>query len=568
MAARRSRERTGLDDGLNKRRACPRRQSEDEVDYKSNLAADGKTTIAHLFFLSLFPPPPNSYNLKRKVAGLPPVTREWYEARAAALKASLASGGGGGGGAAGASASSSSAVSAGAARSWLDPLTRKKFTSEATYRTFVSSNKYRELVKRSGQPAPEAVVVVHSLEGGGSEAGGNGGNGGGGATTRSQAAAARKKQQQGAAGTAATTARDVLPAMATPTTSAAATAAAFRVAAPNGVTFAAGNDMEAEGDEDDDEKADAEDDNSSGWETASDNEDEIEPWDPTVSLFDNKKFDSVEACLEHMWRKFSFYIPDVAHCSDPGGFLSYLGAKLRSGLVPLYTRGDDEGGKTFHSLHAVQRHMIDLGNCRVCWEGNEDEYAEWYQWSDDDGDDDEMDYSDDDDGDDDEIDYSDDDGDDDDIAASAGNSNAAEEAFELALPNGKVIGARAFAKFYKQSHRPFARSAAAAAGGGGGGGARRALAGAGAAARAANLGSGIIGGAGNSLALTAAAREQQRSAVVARYRAMGVKEADVPAAARKERKARNAQQRGRARETLRSALAANVNRNLPKNVPY
>jgi len=419
----------------------------------------------------------------------------------------------------------------------------------------VSSNKYKDLVKKSGQPAPEVVVVVHSLESGN---GGNGSGSGTGATTRAQAAAAaaaalKKKQQQQTSTTA-----NVLPAMATPTTSDAATAAAFRVAAPNGVTFAAGNDMEVEEVEEEKEANDADDGDSSGWETASDADEEgpIEPWDPTVSLFDNKKFDSVERCLEHMWKKFSFYIPDVAHCADPEGLLRYLGAKVRSGLVPLYYRGDDEQSRRFHSLHAVQRHMVDLGNCRVCWEGNEDEYAEWYQWSDDDDDDD----------DDDEMEFSDDD--DDHETAAAATTSATEEAFELALPNGKVIGARAFAKFYKQSHRPFARAAAAGAGG------NRALqaplSGAGAAARAANLGSGISGGKANldALALTAAGREQQRSAIVARYRAMGVKEADVPAAAKKERKARNVQQRGRARETLRSALAANINRNLPKNVPY
>ena len=255
-----------------------------------------------------------------------------------------------------------------------------------------------------------------------------------------------------------------------------------------------------------------------------------------------------------MWKRFSFYIPDVQHCADPAGLLSYLGAKIRSGLVPLYTRGDDEGaGKQFHSLHAVQRHMVDLGNCRVCWEGNEDEYAEWYEWSDDD--------------DDDAMDYSDNDDDDDAVA----NNSTNDEAFELALPNGKVIGARAFSKFYKQSHRPFPRAAAAANGGRAGQHQQRVLSGAGAAARAANLGSGLPGSgsrSASSLALTAAGREQQRSAIVARYRAMGVKEADVPAAAKKERQARKAQFRGRARETLRTALAANVNRNLPRNVPY
>ena len=298
----------------------------------------------------------------------------------------------------------------------------------------MSSNKYRELVKKSGQPAPEAVVVVHSLE-----SGNGNGNSGGGATTRSQAAAAAKKKKE-----ALPPPRNVLPVMAKPTTSDAATAAAFRVAAPNGVTFAAGNDME-EDEEGEEGGANADGgggDNSSGWETASDDESEIEPWDPTVSLFDNKKFET----------------------------------KIRSGLVPLYTRGDDEGaGKQFHSLHAVQRHMVDLGNCRVCWEGNEDEYAEWYEWSDDD--------------DDDAMDYSDNDDDDDAVA----NNSTNDEAFELALPNGKVIGARAFAKFYKQSHRPFPRAAAAANGGRAGQHQQRVLSGAGAAARAANLGSGLPG---------------------------------------------------------------------------
>lgn len=36
------------------------------------------------------PVPINSYNLKRKIAGLPPVTREWYEARKAQLLATSA----------------------------------------------------------------------------------------------------------------------------------------------------------------------------------------------------------------------------------------------------------------------------------------------------------------------------------------------------------------------------------------------------------------------------------------------------------------------------------------------
>ena len=51
------------------------------------------------------------YNLKRKVAGLPPVTREWYDARKSQLLGAL---------------------DTSAKRVWQDPLTGKRFASENT----------------------------------------------------------------------------------------------------------------------------------------------------------------------------------------------------------------------------------------------------------------------------------------------------------------------------------------------------------------------------------------------------------------------------------------------------
>lgn len=33
------------------------------------------------------------------------------------------------------------------------------------------------------------------------------------------------------------------------------------------------------------------------------------------------------------------------------------------------------------SLHAVQRHMVDTGCCKLLYDGNEDEYAEYYDYS-------------------------------------------------------------------------------------------------------------------------------------------------------------------------------------------
>lgn len=59
--------------------------------------------------------PDDRYNLKRKVAGLPPVTREWYDARKSQLLGSL---------------------DTSVKRTWQDPLTGKKFGSENTYEAF------------------------------------------------------------------------------------------------------------------------------------------------------------------------------------------------------------------------------------------------------------------------------------------------------------------------------------------------------------------------------------------------------------------------------------------------
>lgn len=58
----------------------------------------------------------------------------------------------------------------------------------------------------------------------------------------------------------------------------------------------------------------------------------------------------------------------------------YLGAKLRYGHQPLYTSGLDEEAKRFGSLHAAQRHMIDSNKCTMCYDGNEDEYDDYYDY--------------------------------------------------------------------------------------------------------------------------------------------------------------------------------------------
>ena len=103
-------------------------------------------------------------------------------------------------------------------------------------------------------------------------------------------------------------------------------------------------------------------------------------WDPCVSLFDGRVCESIEACLDYMYRAFGFYIPHIEHCQDPEGLLRYLGAKLEQGGIPLYISGLETGVKTFRTLQAVRQHMVDTGKTRLLFEGNEDEYEDWYDF--------------------------------------------------------------------------------------------------------------------------------------------------------------------------------------------
>ena len=87
----------------------------------------------------------HKYNLKRKVTGLPPVTKEWFDARKEQL--------------------STTATTVGPVQKfWYDPLTKKKFSSENTYVAHVNSKKYKDLVKKTGQEAPAPVITMRRAD--------------------------------------------------------------------------------------------------------------------------------------------------------------------------------------------------------------------------------------------------------------------------------------------------------------------------------------------------------------------------------------------------------------------
>ena len=311
------------------------------------------------------------YNLKRKVAGLPPVSKEWFEARRAQLQ----------------NTTNQRPVS----KTWVDPLTGKRFGSENTYQTFVNSKKYKNLVKKSGKPAPEATIVEKEED-----------------VEMNDHSKPTPGYQLVAPGQGRVLQRNV--------------------------ASAGGHGTAAEEEEDEE----------SEWETASD-EDEMDDsddvewidWDECQSLFDNHLSSTVEENLEYMLKNFGFYIPDSEYLKDPRGLVKYLGAKIAVGKVPLYVRGDESHlHKSFHSLHAVQRHMIDTGKCRMVYDENEEEYEEFYA-------------------------YPDSKQEDGDTTMTVYQGGALDPGTgELALTSSdgdgsqRLIGSREFARYYKQKPRP------------------------------------------------------------------------------------------------------------------
>ncbi|KAI8111762.1 hypothetical protein M9435_004261 [Picochlorum sp. BPE23] len=373
------------------------------------------------------------YNLKRKVAGLPPVTKEWFEARRAQM--------------------TSSSSKKNVQKIWIDPLSKKKFLSENTYVAFTKSKKYQELVRKSGKPAPEPVVRIKTVETDGRASVPSSSTVGHGVTLKPVAGSMVDRLMKNA------------------------------------------------------EKEDEDEDEESEWETASDEEDpdSWEKWDVCRSLFDNHTSGTMEENLEYMWKTYGFYLPDSKYLKDPEGLLAYLGAKMQYGKLPLYESGLNPDAKRMASLHGVQRHMIDSGKCKMLYDGNEDEYEDYY-------------------------DYGDEEMGTDLIIAPEDLPFTATAGYELAVPSKKgggsvrILGSREFARYYKQRHRTGDTRASASA------------------------------------ALVVSTYNQLTVPILGDGTVEGVRRAE-------QKRVMKCKQRVE-RVRLAASLRRNVNDNLPKNVPY
>lgn len=83
--------------------------------------------------------------------------------------------------------------------------------------------------------------------------------------------------------------------------------------------------------------------------------------------------------LKHMSETHSFFIPDVEYCTDIEGLIHYLGEKVAVYFICLWC---NDRGKTFYSLDAVRKHMLDKGHCNMLHEGLAlAEYSDYYDYS-------------------------------------------------------------------------------------------------------------------------------------------------------------------------------------------
>ena len=156
-------------------------------------------------------------------------------------------------------------------------------------------------------------------------------------------------------------------------------------------------------------------------------EEEIEvlPVAPEISIFDTKKFATVDECVDYMATTYGFFIPDVEYLVDLEGFLQYLGEKVKLGGFCLYCQ------KQFRAGRPCQNHMKSKSHCKIAFEDGVDmeEFEDFYDYTssyegipeDEDGNMKQVEIS------------------------SIG---------ELVLLDGRVAGHRDFRVYYKQRYRP------------------------------------------------------------------------------------------------------------------
>ncbi|NXF84689.1 ZN622 protein, partial [Eubucco bourcierii] len=82
--------------------------------------------------------------------------------------------------------------------------------------------------------------------------------------------------------------------------------------------------------------------------------------------------------VAHMTKAHSFFIPDIEYLVDLRGLIKYLGEKVGVGKICIWC---NEKGKSFYSTEAVQAHMNDKSHCKLFTDGDAAlEFADFYDF--------------------------------------------------------------------------------------------------------------------------------------------------------------------------------------------
>eukprot|EP01123_Difflugia_compressa_P011084 TRINITY_DN4293_c0_g2_i1.p1 TRINITY_DN4293_c0_g2~~TRINITY_DN4293_c0_g2_i1.p1 ORF type:complete len:392 (+),score=57.03 TRINITY_DN4293_c0_g2_i1:71-1177(+) len=90
------------------------------------------------------------------------------------------------------------------------------------------------------------------------------------------------------------------------------------------------------------------------------------------SLFDRHKSNDFLSNINYMTKHYGFFIPEFEYLKDLPGLFRYLAQKIAVGNCCIYCE------KSFYSLEATQNHMRSVSHCKILWEDNEQEYADYY----------------------------------------------------------------------------------------------------------------------------------------------------------------------------------------------
>ncbi|XP_051552929.1 cytoplasmic 60S subunit biogenesis factor ZNF622-like isoform X2 [Myxocyprinus asiaticus] len=343
------------------------------------------------------------YNLKRKVADMPPVTMENFQERVLLQRAAAEQGSGHG--------------------SVYCTTCNKNFSSDNAYTNHIQSNKHQQAERKALAAAQKTVQQMNekNLEKGAQLD----------KDAENEALQkALKEQQRHTPSEDTPTERQVRQWPDKPPRLQWFEQQAKKLAAEEGEEVEeeewedVDDDEDMDGDEDDEEEM--EEDSASGAAQA--------PGSIPVTdcLFCGHHSRSLTRNVAHMTKTHSFFLPDIEYLVDLRGLISYLGEKVGVGKVCLWC---NEKGKSFYSTEAVQAHMTDKSHCKLFTDGDAAlEFADFFDFR--------SSYPDAKDGDDMEM----RDGD----LPDEKTVEVDDETLELTLPSGAKIGHRSLMRYYKQ----------------------------------------------------------------------------------------------------------------------